>query len=52
MLPYAGKDVTEAMADEDEHVHSKGAYQMMDEVSSPSSLLLHSCPRHFAPIGR
>lgn len=28
-----GKDVTEAMKDGEEHVHSKSAYEMMDEVS-------------------
>lgn len=32
MLPWAGKDITETMADENEHVHSKSAYEMMDEV--------------------
>lgn len=36
MLPWAGKDITEAMADEDEHVHSKSAYEMMSEVRPPS----------------
>lgn len=32
LLPWAGKDITEAMKDEDEHVHSKSAYMMMEEV--------------------
>jgi len=33
LMPFAGKDITLAMADEDSHVHSKSAYQMMNEVS-------------------
>lgn len=37
MLPWAGKDITEAMHDENEHVHSKSAYEMMSEVRSDSS---------------
>lgn len=40
LIPYAGKDITIAMADEDEHVHSKAAYQMLDEVS-PRAHALH-----------
>ncbi|KAL7415184.1 hypothetical protein BDY24DRAFT_383994 [Mrakia frigida] len=31
LMPFAGKDITLAMSDEDSHVHSKSAYQMMSE---------------------
>lgn len=33
VLPYAGKDITEAMVDESEHVHSNSAFEMMHDVS-------------------
>ena len=31
VLAYAGKDVGQMMTDEREHVHSKSAYEMLDE---------------------
>lgn len=31
VLKYAGKDMGEAMADPEEHVHSRSAYEMMEE---------------------
>jgi cytochrome b involved in lipid metabolism len=31
ILRYAGKDMGEAMADPTEHVHSRSAYEMMDD---------------------
>lgn len=38
IMPYAGKDISEVMADPGEHEHSKSAYMMMDEVGPvPSS---------------
>lgn len=30
ILKWAGKDIGEAMADEDEHVHSESAYDMLE----------------------
>lgn len=33
VLPYAGRDISEVMADPGEHEHSKSAYVMMNEVS-------------------
>ncbi|KAF9918252.1 fatty acid alpha-hydroxylase [Lobosporangium transversale] len=32
ILDHAGKDVTQLMKDELEHVHSEGAYEMLDEL--------------------
>lgn len=37
-MPYAGKDISEVMADPGEHEHSKSAYMMMDEVGFSHSL--------------
>ena len=31
LLAYAGKDMGDVMADENEHVHSKSAYEMLEE---------------------
>ena len=31
ILPYAGKDVTEIMADIQSHQHSESAYEILDE---------------------
>jgi len=31
ILEYAGKDVGQIMGDEDQHVHSRSAYEMMEE---------------------
>ncbi|KAG0354681.1 hypothetical protein BC939DRAFT_480160 [Gamsiella multidivaricata] len=32
ILDHAGKDITELMKDEIEHLHSEGAYEMLDEL--------------------
>lgn len=31
ILPYAGKDITEIMADQTSHTHSESAYEMLDD---------------------
>ena len=33
ILKHAGKDVRQAMADKDEHEHSKAAYEMLSEYA-------------------
>ncbi|CDZ98463.1 fatty acid-2 hydroxylase [Phaffia rhodozyma] len=33
VVPYAGKDITEVMVDETEHVHSKSAFEMMHDFA-------------------
>ncbi len=56
LLPYIGKDMGEAMADEQEHVHSVSAYEMLEEcrigelggvekvVSEGGQRMLHDSP--------
>jgi 4-hydroxysphinganine ceramide fatty acyl 2-hydroxylase len=31
MLEYAGKDIGAVMSDEDQHVHSRSAYDMLED---------------------